>query len=124
MTEPVVLNKLDVARAAAKAYREGRLSAQGPTPRCSYRDDSGYPCVIGAAIDDNTAALWDMQGVNLGNGVSALHRERFLATDDEDALVYLQMAHDDWASRMEDDAEPRLISLLNSILPADEQITQ
>jgi hypothetical protein len=114
----VVLNKLDVARAAAKAYLEGRLSAQGPTPVCSYRDASGCPCVIGASVDDKTAKKWDDLD---DSGVIDLKAQDILESDDMQALAELQCLHDEWAAGSSW-AESRLVSLLNSILPADEQI--
>jgi hypothetical protein len=123
MGDTITLNKLDVARAAAKAYREGSLSAQGATPMCRYRDPSGCPCVIGAAIDADTAAEWDRRGPEIMTGVSTLHSEGLLATDDLGTLMRLQMYHDSWADG-DDDAEHRLVDILNDILPPEERISQ
>lgn len=117
--QPVTLNKLDVARAAAKAYREGRLSAQGRTPKCKYRDPAGCPCVIGAAIDDETAKTWD--GLVGSTSVSWLQEIGYILTDDQEALVDLQIAHDNWAKKVAG-SELVLVSRLNEILPADEKI--
>jgi hypothetical protein len=116
----LTLNKLDVARAAAKAYREGRLSAQGSTPKCRYRDPSGLPCAVGAAIDDETAHEWDVCG---GNTVTELIDRGKLRTDDKDALRSIQAAHDDWASG-DEGGERQLVTALNNVLPPEERIDE
>lgn len=118
----LTLNKLDVARAAAKAYREGRLSAQGTKPFCAYRDGSGRPCVIGAAIDDDTAKAWDTYyGEHPGSAVRSLSRRGLLVSDDIDALEDLQSFHDAWV-RGDSSSEADLIAAINEILPPEERI--
>jgi hypothetical protein len=118
----ITLNKLDVARAAAKAYREKRLSAQGTAPLCAYRDYNGCPCVIGAAIDDDTAEAWDAcRELSGGSAIRALSRRGLIDSDDMDALEDLQSTHDDWA-RGDDTAEAVLVCALNDILPPEERI--
>lgn len=80
-----------VKAAGLKAYNEKRLSAQGPTPACKYRDDSGRPCIIGASIPDDIAAtlpqsapVWLLRS----NGVHI----------DSEEICYLQRLHDAWAT--------------------------
>lgn len=92
MTQPIRLLVADVRAAAIQAYREHRLSAQGPTPECAYRDASGLPCVIGAAMTDEEHA-----GIEEISVLSLLDR-RFIETDDIDTLIELQTAHDSWAN--------------------------
>lgn len=87
---PIHLDVQTVARAALKAYKEGRLSAQGPTPACRYRDASGRPCAIGAAIPDDVAAEWD----NVSDSEFMVGAPF--------ALKRLQMKHDQWAQSVHD----------------------
>lgn len=86
-----------VKEAGLKAYNEKRLSAQGPTPACRYRDDSGRPCIIGASIPDEIAAtlpsqypVWLLRsyGVHI----------------DSETICYLQRLHDAWATSLTDPA--------------------
>lgn len=95
--KPIQLNVLKVAQAAKKAFDEGRLSAQGPTPMCAYRDDSGRPCAIGAALTDRQAKALDDAGEFSATGVVKLLREGRIKTDSPDDLSALQATHDDWA---------------------------
>lgn len=96
MATPIHLDVQTVARAALKAYEEGRLSAQGPTPACRYRDASGRPCAIGAAIPDDVAASWD--SLNGGSGVYTLIGAGEATTDGAIALMRLQDVHDLWTT--------------------------
>jgi len=83
------LDTTQVAKAALKAYKEGRLSAQGPTPECAYRDSSGRPCAIGAAIPDKLAEV-------LTGSIFAIISTRGWRTNNIQGLSMLQAAHDDW----------------------------
>lgn len=93
--KPINLPLAKVVKAARKAYDEGRLSAQGPTPACRYRDRSGRPCAIGAALTDKRARECDGYGAS---DIPSLVRSGALVTDDVDALDNLQIAHDYWAN--------------------------
>lgn len=88
---PIVLKAADVIAAARRAYEEGRLSAQGPTPECSYRDSSGLPCAIGAALTDEEAN-------GLGGSIGSAVNWGDVVTDDKGRLTTLQTAHDLWAN--------------------------
>lgn len=88
------LTLAEVKTQGLKAYNEKRLSAQGPTPRCNYRDPSGRPCIVGAAIPDDiasklpqTAAAWSLrgEGVEIACGIT-----------------HLQKLHDAWATSFSD----------------------
>lgn len=84
-----------VKEAGRKAYLEGRLSAQGPTPECAYRDKSGRPCIIGAALTDEEARALDHAD---DGSIDDLIREGLVKTAATAALPALQTAHDHWAS--------------------------
>lgn len=92
----IVLNARPTAEAALKAYVEGRLSAQNDTPACLYRDASGHPCAIGAALTDEEVASFDKPT----RTIQDLHAFSRIQTDDIDALQAMQMAHDHWANRV------------------------
>lgn len=96
MTAPIHLPIRDVALAAKKALDEGRLSAQGPTPACEYRDKSGRPCAIGAAISDEDVTYLEGE---LSTGIFDLYGEGLVTTDDLSQLCELQGSHDNWALR-------------------------
>lgn len=82
---------IDQARATAREiYLAGGLSAQGPTPECAYVDKSGLPCVIGACFPPEDRA-------DLSGSVGQLVDHGYLDTDDEEGLLRLQLAHDEWA---------------------------
>lgn len=91
---PIHLDVQTVARAALKAYDEGRLSAQGPSPACLYRDARGRPCAIGAAIPDDVAAAWDNADEP---DIAALIDQGVVTSSDCSALARLQEEHDLWA---------------------------
>lgn len=94
--EPINLPKALVIEKAREAYLAGRLSAQGPTPDCRYRDKSGLPCVISAAVSNLEAERMESPLMR-GTSVQSLVRARVIETDDEVFLLTLQIAHDDWA---------------------------
>lgn len=113
MPQPIKLTYAEVVEAGRKAYLEKRLSAQGPTPECQYRDRSGRPCVVGSALSDTDAQ-------RLHGTVQALVLANELAVDDVAAIGALQLAHDDWARGVmgrgrhsPNEAETRLRKLLN-----------
>ena len=92
----------EVRTAGRQAYNEKRLSAQGPTPMCAYRDDSGRPCIIGAAMTDEEAKRTSdglpVQLFNAGDsraGVAINPEERTELQD-------LQTLHDAWARSHDD----------------------
>jgi hypothetical protein len=91
---PIKLTLAQVKAAGLKAYEEGRLSAQGPTPQCAYRDVSGLPCVIGAALPDEVADNPSTNGVN----VEGLLTRKLITTRALTSLMILQEAHDEWAT--------------------------
>lgn len=80
-----------VVRAALTAYVDERLSAQGPTPKCSLRDPSGRPCALGAAMTDDEAAT-----PFLPSAAFAMVSWDWAYTDDVDILTKIQRAHDYW----------------------------
>lgn len=94
MAKPFLLLAADAISAARAAYKRGELSAQGPTPACKYRDDSGRPCAIGAALSPRMRAAW---GLLKDASVYRLNYRGVLESDDMAALVRLQRAHDFWA---------------------------
>ncbi|AKU43630.1 hypothetical protein CPT_Seuss104 [Caulobacter phage Seuss] len=97
---PLTLNVRDVAQAALKAHSEKRLSAQGPTPHCRYRDSSGHPCAIGAAIDDKTAKWLDSLTVS---NIYTLIKRGDVLTDNSQGLQELQRRHDSWSRQPHND---------------------
>ena len=119
MTAPIRLTYAEVVEAGRKAYLEGRLSAQGPTPECRYRDSSGHPCVIGAALTDKQALYLDR---NYDAQVHKLPVEVLDCGIDLRAIRRIQQAHDEWASpetrRSGKLAHTRLRKLLNIEEPA------
>lgn len=92
--EKLKLNKDRVVKNAIKAYREKRLSAQGPTPRCAYRDPSNNPCVIGVSMTDRQARYCDAIDTS---SVNDLYNKDIIETDDIAFLNILQKHHDKWA---------------------------
>lgn len=92
------LTARDTAIAALKAHEEKRLSAQGPTPQCSYMDPSGRPCAVGAAMPKDFARLHTNAGT-----VSHLVSEGYVTCPegDEEKLEKLQTYHDVWASAVQ-----------------------
>lgn len=95
MTQTITLE--DVLTAGRKAYEEKRLSAQGPTPACSYRDESGCPCVVGAAMTDETVEKVQFQG-NDGSRVHQLNTKNLIHIPQEDLVAVgdIQNLHDEW----------------------------
>jgi hypothetical protein len=92
----------EVVLAGRKAYEEKRLSAQGPTPQCAYRDNSGCPCVVGAALPDSTIAVINQKFMQ-GSRVSQLRSADVISVksiDELDAIGDLQNAHDEWAKAL------------------------
>jgi hypothetical protein len=75
------------------ALNAKRLSAQGPTPTCAYRDASGCPCIIGTVLSERDAAALEVESVD-----SAY--ESHLVSFDADVSLFqqLQLAHDFWAA--------------------------
>lgn len=101
-----------VKEAGLKAYNEKRLSAQGPTPACKYRDDSGRPCIIGASIPDDIAAtlrqsapVWLLRS----NGVHI----------DSEEICYLQRLHDAWATSFTDPTQAAVIAREPQVQPPE-----
>lgn len=86
----------DVILAARKAFDKGELSNQNgsndPT-RALYRDANGFPCAIGAAIDDEAAKKWDrLTFSSIGDIVSG----GFVSIDKAEFndMASLQLLHD------------------------------
>jgi hypothetical protein len=105
-----------VKAAGAKAYQERRLSAQGPTPTCNYRDISGRPCVIGAALTDDQVKPWLAEG-NLGENkyyIKTLRCRGVVSYSDRDSKKFsrLQGIHDEWCSSNVDGSEIALAKML------------
>lgn len=99
-----------VVTAALTAYVDERLSAQGPTPKCSLRDPTGHPCAIGAAMTDDEAATPLMP-----SAVFTMVSWNFAYTDDVDALTAIQRAHDAWVvNRPSPRYEREFVQLLES----------
>ena len=97
--QPITLTLKGVKAAGLAAFRDRRLSAQGPTPECAYRDTSGLPCVVGAAMtDEQVAALKDSS--NNHTSIWALvdsGKVRVSRGATHGKLKELQAAHDQWA---------------------------
>jgi len=89
----------DVVQAGAVAYLAGRLSAQGPSPTCSYLDDAGCPCVVGAAMTPETINKL-VERKQLGTRAAELSKAGFISipNSDKEAVDQLQRSHDKWAS--------------------------
>lgn len=122
MTKPIHLTLAQVREAGLKAYQEKRLSAQGPTPACRYRDESGRPCVIGAALTDPQAH--QLEGAQISMGVKHLAMAWRIEMDRPNELACLQSAHDSWCFALDRDdhheadrAESRLLALLEGREP-------
>ncbi|AKU43631.1 hypothetical protein CPT_Seuss105 [Caulobacter phage Seuss] len=96
---PLTLNVRDVAQAALKAHSEKRLSAQNESPACMYRDHTGHPCAVGAALDNETAH--DLDKIVLSD-IPRLIASGRLKTDEPDQLAALQRLHDEWAQARRD----------------------
>lgn len=112
VSPPIHLELRTVALAAKKAFDEGRLSAQGPTPACEYRDCSGLPCAIGAALSDDFA-----RGLPKNANVWAMRETGLITTDDFEGLRNLQDAHDRWTDEPSSpERKAKFESLLTSIL--------
>jgi hypothetical protein len=100
------------------------LSAQGNTPTCAYRDESGCPCAVGAALDDETAKLLDLQD---DTDVLSLISKGLLKADDEDGLIELQDLHDRWAKAVNgspfygapEECEAAFVETLDRLLSAE-----
>jgi hypothetical protein len=105
MTKTQHLTLAGVKRAARRAYRARRLTAQHPTPTkrmCVYEKGS-YSCAIGAALNKHTIAAIRESNCNEGTSVDQL-RVRGLITVDADELgpiSVIQNMHDSWASASE-----------------------
>lgn len=109
---PIHLELRTVALAAKKAFDEGRLSAQGPTPACRYRDAAGRPCAIGAALSDDFA-----RSLRQHENVWALRETGIITTDDFEGLRKLQNTHDSWADEpSSQERKAKFEALLTSIL--------
>lgn len=117
MTKAIHLTLAQVKKAGLLAYHEKRLSAQGPTPSCMYRDASGRPCVIGAALTDEQAA-----GIPESPLVSLIFGG-MIVTGAIRGLPRLQELHDRWATAVRDqkphiaDAEAKFLALLEGREP-------
>lgn len=99
MTKPVSLPLALVLEKGREAFLVGRLSAQGPSPQCAYRDESGLPCVIGAALTDDEAALLSSRKLT---NIQSLIDDGLVVTRARRALPRLQQLHDVWASHESD----------------------
>lgn len=114
MTAPIHLIAKEVALAALKAHAEGRLSAQGPTPACRYRDKSGLPCAIGVVLTDECAR-------SIGNvNVLGLVQDGVISADDVGALLLLQNAHDDWSNYEKEEGEAHFLAAARRIAGVDQ----
>lgn len=97
----IKLTKNQVFKAALKAYEAKGLSAQGPTPRCEYRDPSGLPCAVGAAInldDLSEDERRELLNNDLGSvGSSTFGGVFFIPAEDYQSVGLIQRLHDNWA---------------------------
>ena len=90
------LTLADVKTKGLAAYHAKQLSAQGPTPACRYRDASGRPCIVGAALPDDVAAT-------LRGSTPIGHiRSDVIEIDrgEQTQISDLQKIHDAWATLM------------------------
>lgn len=93
MTAPFELTLADVKAKGLAAYHAKQLSAQGPTPACQYRDKSGRPCIVGAALPDDVALpLQQTQPVWALRGAIDYNPDELREIQD------LQLIHDAWAT--------------------------
>lgn len=91
-----------VLAAGRKAYEEKRLSAQGPTPACLYRDESGCPCVVGSAMERETISV--LVAANYNSSRVQLIPNRivdFASEEDKQDIMCLQRSHDNWCMALE-----------------------
>lgn len=95
----------EVLAAGRKAYEEKRLQAQnGGESYCTYRDNKGCPCVVGAAMTVETLDSLRDNGRNK-MGIGDLARREFVSIPEEDVaeITRLQAAHDQWSWAVADD---------------------
>lgn len=116
MARPIHLTLAQVKEAGLKAYHEKRLSAQGPTPGCFYRDPSGRPCVIGASLADEDAKRFDAQAVSAVSALCGMYFIKISASE-LGPIAELQQWHDRWAHGSGLDAESTLLALLEGREP-------
>lgn len=109
-----------VKKAGLKALNEGRLSAQGPKPKCLYRDPEGNPCVVGAALPDEVAAQIKANSSN-ARPVSGLMSEGLIQVPDDEysAIRRLQGIHDRWAQVKSGKTQPYAPTSLYSLRGLD-----
>lgn len=99
------LTLADVKAKGLEAYKAGRLSAQGPTPACQYRDASGRACVVGAALPDELAD--SLGGLNFAVLQTLIDDNVVYVSDDEEyEIARLQVLHDRWANLVSGKVEP------------------
>jgi hypothetical protein len=92
----ITLTAANVFAAARLAYDNKQLSAQGPTPQCRYRDRSGRPCAVGAALTDEEAALVT-EAYNMTPVMGLPRRLVTIELGNYSRIASLQEAHDNWA---------------------------
>ena len=94
MTTRPHLTLADVKTAGLAALQANKLSAQGPTPVCAYRDKTGHPCIIGAAFPEDFVATLKphQQAMTIGQ----LADDRLVTVDplELSRLNWLQQVHD------------------------------
>jgi len=114
-----ILTLAEVRTAGLAAYHAKQLSAQGPTPACAYRDASGRPCIIGAAMtDEEAASIGPAVPVNMFHH-RALSGVPDTLSEERTELSALQTVHDCWAKSHKDRLEARLLTY--NIYPAPDR---
>jgi hypothetical protein len=101
MTNVPTLTKEECLPIMREAYRKGRLSAQGPTPACMYRDKSDRPCIVGSCFDDDVAQILSITGGNKSTIGAIITNEIApfrVPIEDEDWFSSTQYAHDQWCN--------------------------
>ncbi len=100
MTQHLTL--AEVQAAAAKAYAEGRLTAQHPIHslrKCVYEGDSGCGCAIGVALTSETLEAIKRHAYQFSRVIALINGE-VISVDpkEEEALRNIQRTHDTWCS--------------------------
>lgn len=88
---------------SADEHGRSGTDAQGPTPRCAYKDRSGCPCVVGAAMTEETIGRIEYSG-SLHTPIDMI-AATFVNIDKNEMedILSLQKAHDRWASAKDGD---------------------
>lgn len=107
MARKQTLTLAKVLAAGRKAYKAGTLQAQAnPSGNCTYIDDKGCKCVIGAALSPTTLAEIKAKNRN-GASVQLLYSWGIvkIAPPELQDLKSLQSLHDRWSAVRSDELQ-------------------